>query len=357
MEFTDERLHHVFSDNTAPQPASDLVPRVSHGLTSSARNQETHATATATANLQGTCDQGGRIVDRYNLHHCRDEQAASGDDARHHEDLRSRSVLPHICVQSYFLDDGGACHGTGRVGPFDEKIRTRGEGGDTDTFSGSLIASRMASSHQMGSKRFGAFIVYASVISTLTELVIFNIFFDTERYSGPYPQLGAVLALFHKYTPRLHPKFFGILGYDLSEKSLTYGLCAQVVMSGGFSTLIPSMVGFVSGLLCVSLSENLLPNFVHACCNSIGSSFADEAPAIMMARSVQRGGAGNRQRRTAQRPNAAAAAPPAIRRPPPPPEEAIAQLCSMGFERAAVIRALQQSDNNVEAAANRLLMG
>mmetsp|Transcript_18168 Transcript_18168/g.42351 ORF Transcript_18168/g.42351 Transcript_18168/m.42351 type:complete len:300 (-) Transcript_18168:17-916(-) len=209
---------------------------------------------------------------------------------------------------------------------------------------------------EMGSKRFGAFIVYASVISTLSELVIFNIFFDTERYSGPYPQLGAVLALYHRYTPRLHPKFFGILGYDLSEKSLTYGLCAQVVMSGGFSTFIPSLVGFVSGLLCVSLSENLLPNFVHACCNSIGSSFADEAPAIMMARTVQRGGTGNRQRRAAQRPTAAVA-PPVVRRPPPPPEEAIAQLCSMGFERAAVIRALQQSDNNVEAAANRLLMG
>ncbi|EJK75676.1 hypothetical protein THAOC_02596 [Thalassiosira oceanica] len=323
--------NHVFCNNTASQPACDLVPR-------------------------GSGDQGRRSFDRYNLHHCRDEQATSGDDARHHEDLRSRSVLPYIRVQFYFLDDGGACHGAGRVDPFDEKIRTRGEDEGKSKLISFSGVSRLTAWHQMGSKRFGAFIVYASVISTLSELVIFNIFFDTERYSGPYPQLGAVLALYHRYTPRLHPKFFGILGYDLSEKSLTYGLCAQVVMSGGFSTFIPSLVGFVSGLLCVSLSENLLPNFVHACCNSIGSSFADEAPAIMMARTVQRGGTGNRQRRAAQRPTAAVA-PPVVRRPPPPPEEAIAQLCSMGFERAAVIRALQQSDNNVEAAANRLLMG
>lgn len=72
-----------------------------------------------------------------------------------------------------------------------------------------------------------------------------------------------------------------------------------------------------------------------------------------MARSVQRGG--NRPRRA---PNGGrAAAPAAPRPPPPPPEEAIAQLTSMGFDRQAVIRALQQTDNNVEAAANRLLMG
>lgn len=78
------------------------------------------------------------------------------------------------------------------------------------------------------------------------------------------------------------------------------------------------------------------------------------APAIMMSRSVQRGG--NRPRRA---PNGerAAAPPAAPRPPPPPPEEAITQLTNMGFDRQAVVNALQQSDNNVEAAANRLLMG
>ena len=77
-----------------------------------------------------------------------------------------------------------------------------------------------------------------------------------------------------------------------------------------------------------------------------------------MSRSVQRGaGGGNRPRRAA--PAAGRAPPPAAapRPPPPPPEESIAQLTGMGFDREAVIRALQQTDNNVEAAANRLLMG
>ena len=204
----------------------------------------------------------------------------------------------------------------------------------------------------MGSRRFGAFIVYVSFLSTILELVFFNIFFDTERYSGPYPQLGAVLALYHKFTPRLHPKFFGILGYDFSEKSITYGLCAQVMLSGGMSTIVPTMIGFLSGMICVNFSENQLPEFVYSLAAIIGNALlVDEAPAIMMSRSVQRGaggGGGNRPRR--------AAAPPTPRAPPPPPpEEAITMLTSMGFEREAVIRALQQTDNNVEAAANRLM--
>lgn len=78
-----------------------------------------------------------------------------------------------------------------------------------------------------------------------------------------------------------------------------------------------------------------------------------------MSRSVQRGAErGNRPRGAPNGGRNAAAAPPvAPRPPPPPPEEAIAQLTSMGFDRESVIRALQQTDNNVEAAANRLLMG
>ncbi|EED91735.1 predicted protein [Thalassiosira pseudonana CCMP1335] len=220
---------------------------------------------------------------------------------------------------------------------------------------------------EMGSRKFGAFIIYSSVLSTIFELVFFNIFFDTERYSGPYPQLGAVLAMYHKFAPRLHPKFFGVLGYDFSEKSLTYGLCAQVILSGGLSTAIPTIFGFISGMLSVSLSQHELPEIVYTAAGTLGKAFVDDAPAIMMARTVQRGGR-NQQRRastgarggrdaTAGAPAAALPAVQPPRPPQPPPEEAIAMLSSMGFDRDAVIRALQQADNNVEAAANRLLMG
>jgi hypothetical protein len=39
----------------------------------------------------------------------------------------------------------------------------------------------------------------------------------------------------------------------------------------------------------------------------------------------------------------------------PPPQAAIDQLTAMGFEEARVRQALQQNDNNVERAADRLL--
>ena len=74
-----------------------------------------------------------------------------------------------------------------------------------------------------------------------------------------------------------------------------------------------------------------------------------------MSRSVQRGAErGNRPRRAVD--GGRATAPAAVQRPPPPPpEEALDQLMNLGFERQAVIRALQQTDNNIEAAANRLM--
>lgn len=121
----------------------------------------------------------------------------------------------------------------------------------------------------------------------MLELVIFNIFFDIERYSGPYPQLGAVLALYHKFTPRVHPKFFGVLGYDFSEKSLVYGLCAQVTLFGGLSTIIPTLVGFACGTLSVNLSQTLLPGFVISVAESIGKAlFVDEGGSFFFRRKI-----------------------------------------------------------------------
>jgi len=136
----------------------------------------------------------------------------------------------------------------------------------------------------MGSRRFAAFLVYTSVLSTIVELVFFNIFFDIERYSGPYPQLGAVLALYHRFTPRLHPQFFGILGCSFSEKSLTYGLCAQVILFGGLSTIVPTFVGFISGILCVNFSENELPELVYTLGQFLGKAIVDEGMTLFVLR-------------------------------------------------------------------------
>ena len=78
-------------------------------------------------------------------------------------------------------------------------------------------------------------------------------------------------------------KFFGMLGYDFSEKSLVYGLCAQVILSGGLSTIIPASIGFISGLVCVGWSQNELPEFVYSLGQVVGKAFVDEGESSCMA--------------------------------------------------------------------------
>merc|ERR1712045_455330 len=94
--------------------------------------------------------------------------------------------------------------------------------------------------------------------------------------AGPYPQIGALLYLFHMFTPRIHPKFFGVLGFNLSEKVFTYFFIFQLVFSGGSSTIIPTMCGFLAGMLSISPKtlfgryDLTFPAFIHVACGVVG---------------------------------------------------------------------------------------
>ena len=223
---------------------------------------------------------------------------------------------------------------------------------------------------ELGTVKFGTMVVFVNVVATFLELIVASSFpgLVDMRYSGPYPTLGAVLYLFHVYAPRLHPKFFGLMGFDFSEKSLQYLFALQVMFSGGMGTLQPVLCGAIAGAMYTS---PMLPFGKFMLPESMLGWLESDVPQTLAARrgrGAARGGAGGgagggpRQRMA---PNfgaggGAAAAMAAAQQPPPPPppsEEAISQLTAMGFERQAVIRALGQTDNNVEAAANRLLSG
>lgn len=256
---------------------------------------------------------------------------------------------------------------------------------------------------EMGSRKFGTFVFFTSALSVVFQIICSQTLHDGgARYNpGPYPLLGALLFLYHRYTPRLHPRFFGALGFDFSEKAITYFFALQAIFSGGIATLIPAVCGAVGGYICSAPSLPMhkaeMPDFVYDVCGAVGGALADEGhrPIVMSRRHAGAAGGGRRggvpagagaatggNRRQQQRlvpdaggfgePGAAmgmgmgsmggAAAPPqpqfeAPPPPPPPSEEAIAQLTGMGFEREAVIQALQRSDNNVEVAANHLLSG
>jgi hypothetical protein len=202
----------------------------------------------------------------------------------------------------------------------------------------------------MGSRKFCMFLMVASVFSTTFDIIVAQSLFENGlKYSGPYPLLGAGLCLFYLFTPRLHPKFFGALGFHFSEKSIQYAFALQAAAWGGWATIVPTMNGLLAGYLATISPFNKfdLPDAVVSIVASVGERVVDSPPGVVAPRAP-------RVARAAQ-PQPVFQPPPAP--PSPPPESAIQQLTSMGFEREAVIQALQQSQNNVERAADRLLSG
>lgn len=250
---------------------------------------------------------------------------------------------------------------------------------------------------EMGTKKFGSFLlVKCLLLSTIFQLLCllclestFSSSSNQYRFDlspGPYSFIGSLLFLYHVYTPRLYPKFIGILGFDLSEKSINYGFTFVTVYSQGLSSIIPTLSGFIASWISISQSnfygswECVLPSFVYNIAISVGKIFGLDqliTTNIYLSRSginaaIMRHHDNHRQlHRHAPPPRgfggarggggfAAAAQQPQFQPMPPsapPSEEAIEQLTAMGFERDAVIRALGATDNNVEAAANRLLSG
>lgn len=231
---------------------------------------------------------------------------------------------------------------------------------------------------QMGSRRFGSFLYFKCLpIATMIQLaLIIMLDMTAVPFCGPYPYLGAMLILYHLYTPRLHPKFFSILGFDFSEKAFVYAFAFQVIYSGGWvGTVFPSVAGMIAGYFCIRktiLELEYVPTFVFSFASNYLTFFADDnVNQLYVTRAVARNltphhphdvGINRNDNNTRQRPNLQeqhlAAARFARQQPPPPPppsEEAIEQLTIMGFDREAVINALRATDNNVEAAANRLL--
>jgi len=289
---------------------------------------------------------------------------------------------------------------------------------------------------EMGTRKFASFLLFKTLpISTIIQCLLLELsdLSDTPPEPptftpGPYPHIGALLYLYHHYTPKQHPQLFGVLGFDFSEKALTYGFALQSITSNGWSSFLPAAVGYASGYLASSPFLGLvfggskgywevvpLPGFVLRLAAGVGRvlgldilRYAPTTGVIgltsgggmrrgmqgayggggngqvllpegggfgMIRRNPRGGGGGGR----ANGPGATGvpALPtdmgtagggdvpvaPTIGQfqaplPPPVPEpEAIEQLTAMGFDREAVMTALQATDNNVGAAANRLLSG
>ncbi len=283
---------------------------------------------------------------------------------------------------------------------------------------------------EMGTKKFASFLlVKCAIISTTLQLLCLVFLNSSSRSAsasasasananasaantnnstnyfapGPYPLIGSLLYLYHCYTPRLHTKFIGILGFDFSEKFMTYVFTFLTVYSQGILSILPTACGILASWISISQKnfygrwECKLPNFVvYGVGANVGRIFGLDSlitSTVFMSRGssmglaggvggagvgagagLNRRGGGGSGRGIGAGINAGAG-PPIPRQqqqqqqqqqpqlfqpmpaPQPPSPEAIEQLTAMGFERDAVVRALGAADNNVEAAANRLLSG
>lgn len=248
---------------------------------------------------------------------------------------------------------------------------------------------------QMGSNKFGSFVLTSYVLATLAQMGIVvsasSMGIPLTLSAGPYFLIYSLLACYHKLVPKIQPAKANISSIVFSEKSWVYFLAIQLLFSEGSSSFLAGASGLLTGYLylndVISLQKIRLPSFISQLfsplafiCGPTAASTLPNGPTPVPpgrpgqgrgnngggGRAVQRQGAfgdvrggggynrgdnllGGQGGMGFQRHHM----PP----PPPPPEESIETLINLGFERDRVIRALQNRDNNVEAAANFLLSG
>lgn len=80
----------------------------------------------------------------------------------------------------------------------------------------------------LGSRKFGAFAVVTHLMSLPLEAAAVVNSGTLKLTSGPLPFVFALLVLYYAVVPPTKPRFFGALGMDFSDKSLTYCVAGMV---------------------------------------------------------------------------------------------------------------------------------
>jgi hypothetical protein len=94
---------------------------------------------------------------------------------------------------------------------------------------------------ELGSRRYITCLGLVNLVTVFVEHFIlipfanstWNILGSPYVYAGPYPIIGALAIWYDLYTPRLYPRFFGILGIHFSDKIVWYSALAQILYAGG----------------------------------------------------------------------------------------------------------------------------
>ncbi|KAL6059273.1 Rhomboid-like protein 20 [Balamuthia mandrillaris] len=262
---------------------------------------------------------------------------------------------------------------------------------------------------QMGSSKFGAFVVLSTFISFLLELSYLVLFgrINSPYISGPYGFIFACVVLFYYYVPV--SSSFPFFGVTMTDKTLTYLLVIQLMMSNMPLSGVAGLCGLASGLAYCSntlrLSSFQLPSLLTRFCKRFLLPFLQSSPSTTRNNRARRlqptpfGGRGNGAGAAAMyggvgdgrggattdqlipnmndlwaqavARNIAASAPPHLQggaaaggsstnnsglydEGEPSPED-VEQLMSMGFDRNRVIRALRSSGGDLQMATSLLL--
>jgi hypothetical protein len=240
---------------------------------------------------------------------------------------------------------------------------------------------------QMGTRKFAGFFVYSFLFSQLSSIAVMviasSIGMKLSISSGPYFIIFAQLFMFYSRIPKMPTSsptsysLFGLGGVEFSEKSWIYLLASQLMLSEGLKSFVPSFIGLIAGYLYdndrYSLQTFRLPRIVEVPFAFLGSffSFFSPPPAAPPAGSLPalatlqgRQPVGAALRRAGSDRSLGGSGGGGLqsdlggirhRTSAPPNEESVAALMGMGFDREAAVRALQNTGNNVEAAANFLL--
>ncbi|KAG5193054.1 hypothetical protein JKP88DRAFT_260895 [Tribonema minus] len=228
---------------------------------------------------------------------------------------------------------------------------------------------------QLGSGKFGSLLLFVTAFSWIPSLRL---------RPGPLPALGALCALYYAYIPPLHSWSHvplapaGRRTAPLSDKTSTYVAALYLIFGKGWASVIPSALGATAACLygsnALPFGRLTVPKPIRRLLRAVLGPLLESDDPRERARQLGGGGGaagaqpqargeallapgaahngmdalqqGLRRRAVAPAPAAAPAA---------PSEEAIAAVMALGFDRASAEAALQQTGNNPDAAAARLL--
>jgi hypothetical protein len=232
--------------------------------------------------------------------------------------------------------------------------------------------------NQFGSRKFGAMVFFSWVLAIALSIAL-SVVCDSmgvaaiKSVSGPYFLIFALLVLYYHNIPTLSASQYSIAGFGISEKTFTYILGLQLMSNSQIQSVAPAAIGLFIGIFYYSNQMGMqswrLPgplekilSLPYALLGGGASSQSQHETrnnnATTQSQESTEGTNAHtgRQRSwseaTQERLHDYGGLGEAIQ---PPAEDQIKTLTDLGFDRSKAIHALEQCDNNVEAAANFIL--